>query len=92
MAKYKRIGHYDTREDIINLANSSRDEIVDHMKSGLGHFHKSENEEVNFNDFDLTTISGNDGDEYIIQSSIATQTDLIGKDDFIDIYEKVKKR
>ena len=88
MAKYKRIGYYNDREDIIALEDSSRDEIINHMKSGLGHFYVSESEEVDFNDFDISTISGNDGDGYIVQSSIATQHDLIGEDDFIDIYEK----
>lgn len=91
MAKYKRIGYYNDREDIINLSDSTRDEIVNYTKSGLGHFYPTDNEdeEYDFKDFDVTTISGNNGDKYIVQSSIATDINLISQDDFIDIYEKI---
>lgn len=89
MARYRRIGYYNDREDIIDLSDSSRDEIVKHMQSGLGHFYPADNDECDFNGFDPTTISGNDGDKYIVQSSIAVDIDLIGQDDFIDIYKKI---
>lgn len=89
MAKYRRIGYYNDREDIIHLSDSSKDEIIKYMKSGLGHFYPTDNDECNFNDFDPLTISGEDGDKYIVQSSIAVNIDLIGQDDFIDIYEKI---
>lgn len=90
MAKYKRIGYFDDREDIEKLADSSVEEIVKYMESDSGSFHPSDDEDQSdFNDFDPSTISGDDGDMHIVQSSIAVVFDPEGGDDFIDVYEKV---
>lgn len=90
MAKYKRIGFFEDHKDIDKLADSSVEEIIGYINSNSGNFHPEHDEEVvsDFDDFDPSTISGEDGDRFIVQSSVAIVYDPDGEADFIDVYEK----
>lgn len=88
MARYQRMGYYNDAEDIKELFNATRDEVMNFHNKDYGQFYPDDDEIRDGVDFDTDSL-GVDGDEFIVVKDIPKNKEDIGEDSYIDIYEKL---